>query len=71
MTAEELTTFLKSVAELTTALNAFVVLAEELFPHPDNGLPLMRRLRAWRRANPHTIDSDISHEDTGSVDLPC
>lgn len=50
VTPAEAAALILAVAELTKSLNAFIQVAEELFPHPDMGLPLMKRIRAWRAA---------------------
>ena len=64
VTPAEAAALILAVAELTRSLNAFIEVAEELFPHPDMGLPLMKRIRAWRAAqagpsSARTIPIDI------------
>lgn len=48
MDAAELANVAKAIAEMTAALNAFVITAHTLYPHLNADLKLRRALRAWR-----------------------
>jgi hypothetical protein len=68
MDAAELATVARAIAEMTAALNAFVVTAHTLYPHLNADLKLRRALRAWRGETSHGKGGESPHED--ARDLP-
>lgn len=61
--AAELAQVAKAIAELTAALNAFVITAHTLYPHLNAELKLRRALRAWRGETSHGRGGESPHED--------
>ena len=65
--AAELAQVAKAIAEMTAALNAFVITAHTLYPHLNADLKLRRALRAWRGETSHGRSGETPHEDDGII----
>ena len=65
VTAAELAAIAAAMAQLTVALRAFIVTAEELYPHIKSDQRLRLALRRWRGETSHVPGGETPHADDG------